>query len=400
MEITTEILIWSFGIAMIMGAVANKTNFCTMGAVSDWVNMGDTNRLRSWFLAITVALGGVLVLETTGSATVDPSLPPYRNASFAWLRYLVGGLLFGIGMVYTSGCGNKVLVRIGGGNIKSIFVLGVAAFFAYLMTKTSFYEQLFFPWVNATTIDLTEYGMNSQDLGGIVGGIAGAEDVASLRTWIGAALVVILLVILFKSSEFRKGFDNLLGGIVMGGAVIAAWFITGGAKGEAWKEAADFMDVVPVGVATQSYTFINPMGDTLYYLMSPGNYSLISFGVAALAGVIAGSFLYAILFRQFRVEWFSSIGDFVRHIIGGVLIGTGGVLSMGCTIGQGVTGVSTLAIGSMLTLASIIVGAALTMKIQFYKMVYEEEATFMKALLSGMADLKLLPSAMRKLDPV
>ena len=400
LEITSQVLLSAFGIAAIMGAVANKTSFCTMGAVSDWVNMGDTNRLRSWFLAIAVALFGVVLLEANQLITIDPSLPPYRNANFAWLRFIIGGLTFGVGMVYARGCGNKTLVRIGNGSIKSIFVLIVAGFFAYLMTKTAFYETLFHGWVTATSIDLTQFGINTQDLGGVIGGITGSQDINTVRTITGLLIVVLLMTLIFKSADFRSSYDDIFAGAAIGSTIVAAWYITGGSIGEQWKEAAEFMDVVPVGVASQSYTFINPMADTLYYLMTPSDTSLISFGVAALAGVITGSFIYSLLFRTFRIEWFISLGDFFSHIIGGILMGIGGVLSMGCTIGQGITGVSTLAMGSILTLVSIILGATISLKIIYYKMIYEDEGTFIKSFITALVDIKLLPESLRKLKAV
>ncbi|HUY04578.1 MAG TPA: YeeE/YedE thiosulfate transporter family protein, partial [Rhodocyclaceae bacterium] len=139
----------------------------------------------------------------------------------------------------------------------------------------------------------------------------------------------------------------------------------------AWKEWAEMADTVPSRVEVQSYTFISPMGDTVRYLMHPADLSLVNFGICALTGVIVGSFLYALAKRSFRIEWFASAGDFVNHAVGAVLMGVGGVLGMGCTIGQGVTGVSTLAIGSMLTLVAIIAGAAGTMKLQYWRMMRE-----------------------------
>ena len=397
MEITTYMLLIAFGIAFVMGAVVNKTNFCTMGAVSDWVNMGDKNRLRSWMLAIAAALIGVLILEGTGVASVDSTLPPYRAEGFAWLRFIVGGLMFGIGMTLASGCGNKTLIRIGGGNAKSIFVLIVAGMFAYFMSKTAFYEVLFHPWVVATTIDLGAYNINGQDLGSITAAITGKEVEIS-RSFIGAIFAALLVAIIFKSAEFRKQYEHIFSGLVVGAAVIAAWYFTGGAMGDEWKETAEFLDEIPVGVATQSLTFINPMGETFFYAMSPSNTLLISFGMAALAGIIVGSFVYAVLSKSFRFEWFSSVSDFLQHLIGATLMGIGGVLAMGCTIGQGITGVSTLSIGSMLALVSIVFGSALTMKIQYYKMMHEDDATFIKALLSSLVDLKLLPSKLRQLE--
>ena len=121
MEVTihVKILLLVFGIAVVMGAVANRTSFCTMGAVSDWVNMGDRGRLRAWLLAMAVALTGVLALEASGAIALGTAtFPPYRTPGFSWLRYLLGGVLFGIGMTLGSGCGNKTFVRIGAGNLK------------------------------------------------------------------------------------------------------------------------------------------------------------------------------------------------------------------------------------------------------------------------------------------
>ncbi|MDH5424337.1 MAG: YeeE/YedE family protein [Gammaproteobacteria bacterium] len=401
LEITTQVLLWAFALAFVLGAVANKTNFCTMGAVSDWVNMNDTNRMKSWLLAIAVALLGVTLIESImGYASIDPSLPPYRTEQFAWLRYIVGGVLFGIGMTFASGCGNKTLVRIGGGNIKSIFVLIVAGFFAYLMTKTDFYAVLFHPWITATTINLGSFGMTGQDIPAIIGGITGAESLTTLRIICGLVIGAAILFHVFRSQDFRSNSENIIGGTVIGILIVLAWAITGGSMGAAWKEAVDFMDQVPVGVMSQSYTFINPMGDTFSLALNPTNTTLISFGVMALFGVIAGSFVISLLTKAFRIEWFNDLKDFINHMFGAVLMGIGGVLGMGCTIGQGITGFSTLALGSILVFVSIVFGSALTMKIQFYKMVYEEEASFIKSFITALVDMKLLPASMRKLDAV
>jgi uncharacterized protein len=158
---------------------------------------------------------------------------------------------------------------------------------------------------------------------------------------------------------------------VVGLAIIAGWYLTGGPLGQSWKDYADMATDVPSRVQVQSFTFISPMGDTVRYLLDPAKWTLINFGVAALAGVILGSFLYAMITRNFRIEWFASTADFVNHAIGGVLMGIGGVLSMGCTVGQAITGMSTLAIGSMLTFAAIVAGAAAMMKFQYWRMMRE-----------------------------
>src|SRR3569832_2346799 len=106
--------------AQIMGAVVNKTNFCTMGVVSDWVNMSDTGRMRAWILAIAIGVLGVTALEAAGLVNVTGTFPPYRQTFFVWLENVLGGILFGIGMTLASGCCNKTLIRNGGGNLKSV----------------------------------------------------------------------------------------------------------------------------------------------------------------------------------------------------------------------------------------------------------------------------------------
>jgi uncharacterized membrane protein YedE/YeeE len=362
------VLAMVFAIAAVVGAVANKTGFCTMGAVSDWVNMGDTGRMRSWLLAMAVAMLGVAALDLAGMRLGSDTFPPYRTANFAWLRYIVGGLLFGVGMTLGSGCGNKTLVRLGGGNLKSLVVLAVAAIGSYLMLWTGFYSAAFEVWIAPTTLDLRTFGVPSQALGDIIAGREGGAT-ANAATGVFAGLAIAAFAL--SSREFRSSFDNVMGGAVVGFAVVAGWAITAGSLGEAWKEFAAMTSTPPSRVATQSYTFISPMGDMVRYLAAPAHFELVNFGIAALLGVIAGSFIWSLATRSVRIEWFRSPSDAVSHVAGGALMGIGGVLGMGCTIGQGVTGISTLAMGSVLAVASIVAGAAATMKFQYWRMMRE-----------------------------
>ncbi|MEJ2686198.1 MAG: YeeE/YedE family protein [Gammaproteobacteria bacterium] len=403
---TQEVLLYGFGIAAVMGAVVNKTNFCTMGAVSDWVNMGDTGRIRSWVFAIALAIIGVTLLGIFGvvnmssTASGTASFPPYRTPMFAWPRYLVGGLLFGIGMTLGSGCGNKTMVRIGGGNIKSLLVFVMLAFGAYLMMYTNFMGRVFLPWMQPAFVSLSSHSISDQSLGAMIGGMLGIKSVATVNSVVGGILAVLLLGWAFKSVDFRSRFDNILGGGVVGIAVIGAWFVTAGPLGQRWMSDAEFMDQPPIHVGAQSYTFVSPSGDFFHWIGGGFSGSLLSFGMMAAAGVVVGSLLYALVTRQFRFEWFASWKDVVRHAVGGFLMGVGGVLGMGCTIGQGITGFSTLAVGSILAFMSIILGAAITMKVEYYKLVYEGEASFGAALVTALADLRLLPNAMRRLEAV
>lgn len=409
-------MLWStFAIAFVLGAVVNKTNFCTMGAVSDWVNMGDTGRFRAWLLAIAVAMLGVTGLEYFGLVDVNGAFPPYRSGQLIWAENLLGGLMFGIGMTLASGCGNKCLVRFGAGNIKSLMVLLVIALIAFFMVNPfpgsdqTLFTVLFYDWIRPLAMDLG----SSQDLGLL---LAGSEQAAVARLLIGGVLGLVLLVAVFRSADFRRSTDNILGGLVVGMAVLGAWYITSnlsidldGEKyslqsyAQQWDFLADSNEGKPADtrpLAPQSFTFINPMGQTLGYTAERFNSAYLTFGVMALLGVVAGSMLWSLLSRGFRFEWFASFRDFVNHFVGALLMGFGGVLALGCTIGQGITGISTLALGSFIAYGGIVLGSALTMKVQYYKLVYEEEASFAAALITSLVDLRLLPKVLRKLEPV
>lgn len=411
--------LWStFILAFILGVVVNKTNFCTMGAVSDLVNMGDAGRFRAWILAATVALIGVLILESLGRVDLSSTLPPYRGSEFQWGRYILGGILFGIGMTFASGCGNKTLIRIGGGNIKSIFVFAVIAVIAYYMVDpfkelpSTWYQTYFSSWLGQASISLS----TPQDLGSIAGNWFGFSAL-TMRIVLGVVVAAIALRYIFKSADFRKSGDNIFAGVVIGIIILLAWYFTSNTAvttddgsvsmtqfyGE-WDMSMDNDEGKPKNGSTnlqaQSFTFISPIGQMFGYVGSSFESAFLTFGVVSVLGVILGSFLWALITRSFRIEWFNSFKDFYMHMIGAVLMGFGGVLGLGCTVGQAITGVSTLALGSFLVFISIVFGSALTMKIQYYQMVYEDDATFVKSLLSSLVDMKLLPAGMRKLEAI
>lgn len=399
MESATTILIYTSILGFILGFVVNKTNFCTMGAVSDLVNIGDTSRLKAWFLAIAIAILGVTILEFVGAVSVNDSRIPYRNSVLFWPRYIVGGIMFGIGMTLSSGCGNKILIRIGGGNLKSIFVLLVAGLMALLMTRTDFYGLLFHSWMSPLSPDLAKLGINDQSIQTIISSIFRLDPGNIFSTLFIPLITIFFLFKFIFSSNKKLSADNITSGIVVGLVVVFAWLLTGGQLGQAWIENNDFLDTPYPAVGVQSFTFINPMGETLLYTTSGLNSFFLTFGVVALLSTIFGSFVYALISKNLRLEWFANKHDFIRHLIGGILIGIGGVLSLGCTIGQGVTGVSTLALGSIITLISIIFGASLMMKIEYYKAVYED-SSFSELLKNSLIDLKVLPEKIRTLEKI
>lgn len=368
----------SFLVGAVFGAVVYKTNFCTMGAVSDWVNMGNKGRLRAWFLAIGIA---ILVTQTMQyQGLIDTGEAIYLTANFSWLGYILGGALFGIGMTLASGCANRTLVRAGAGNLKSVVVMILIGISAY-MTMRGALALVRVNAIEVTNINLAAHGIADQNMGTLIGTLLGLENMTLVRRLVAAAFGVGLVLFAVKSKELRGSFNNILAGVAIGLIIPAGWYITG---------VVGFDDFEPTRLG--SYTFTGPTGDGLMYLLTFTG-STINFGIAAVFGVLTGSFLYVILTGKFRLETFTDKADMVRHMWGGILMGFGGVLALGCTIGQGITGMSTLAFGSLLALSSIIFGSALTMKVDYYLL---DENGFFFALRSALADMRLLPVAQKK----
>ncbi len=368
-----QVALWAFLIAMVFGAVVYKTNFCTMGAVSDWVNMGDKGRLRAWFLAIGIAILGAQILQAQGLVDLGKSI--YLTSNFGWLGHALGGLCFGIGMTLGAGCGQRTLVRVGGGNLKSLLVLLVLGITAYT-TLRGLLALVRINYVEVTNVELSSHGMANQGIATAIAAFTGLQDIDTLRWVVAGVLGLGMVFFAFKDKEFRGSLDNVLAGLSIGAIIVAGWYVTG-------RGALDDFDPVPV----ESYTFVAPAGNAIQYLMTFTG-STINFGIAAVFGVIAGAFLYSTLTGRFRIETFTNRQDMISHIFGGMLMGFGGVLSLGCTIGQGITGMSTLAMGAVITLVMIIFGSAITMKVQYYRM---EEQGYFRALSSGLADFGLMP---------
>ncbi len=379
LDLYTQSLLWAFGLSLVFGAIANKANFCTMGAVSDWINMGDLNRLRSWLLAIVTAIIGVGLLEYSGSIDLslttsnDTSNPPYRSANFIWLRHLVGGIIFGIGMTLASGCGNKTLVRLGEGNMKSLVVLAIMGIAAWWMLFSNFSYNAFLQWMLPVSVDFSNYDIPAQDIAAVLSGLSGIEAGPAIGFIVALLVALPLLVWILVSADFRGNYELLSAGLIIGLLIVIGWYVTAGASGQALLEELDFMDERPFFSGAQSLTFIGPTGHIAQYIKEGFSALFLTFGVTTVAGVVVGSFLYTVVFRRVRIEWFITWKDFAMHALGAVSMGIGGVLAMGCTIGQGITGVSTLALGSIVTILAIIGGSAATMKYQYYLMMREDD---------------------------
>ncbi len=358
----------AFVLAFIFGAVGNKTNFCTMGAVSDWVNMGDTGRMRMWLLAIAVAVLGSSALQLVG--VIDLSKSIYPSPNFTWLSYLVGGFLFGIGMTLGSGCGSKTLIRVGAGSLKSLVVyvfLGIAAY----MTLRGLFGAFRVGVLERASITLP----TGQDLPSLVAAATGIGK-GTLIALLGALIGGGLLAFAYSSRSFRANFDYTLGGVVTGLVVVGGWYVSG-VIGHVAEDPSTLQEAF---VATntgrmESFSFVAPLAFSLEYLMLWTDKSkIVTYGIASAAGVIAGSAAYALATRTFRWEGFRDAEDTANHIVGGLLMGFGGITALGCTIGQAISGFSTLALGSIIAFLAIVAGSAATMKYQYWRLSREPEA--------------------------
>lgn len=350
----------AFALGVIFGAVAQRTHFCTMGAVADIVNMGSWDRMRQWLLAIAVAILGTNLLAFFG--VIDLSKALYTGPKFTWLSNIAGGLLFGFGMVLASGCGSKNLVRIGGGNLKSLVVFVVLGLTAFITLKGI----LAIPRVALFDALSTTLSTN-QDLPSLLSQTPGNKP--ALQAIIGTALFLLLALLAFASKSFRT-FDNVLAGIAIGGIIIGAWYVSG----KIGYVAEDPNTLQELFVATNSgkmeaFSFVAPYAYTLDLLMMWTDTSkAVTFGIATALGVICGSFAYAVVTKSFRWEGFGNVEDTANHLAGAAMMGFGGVTALGCTIGQGLSGLSTLAIGSMLAFVAIIAGAVCALKYQAWRM--------------------------------
>ncbi len=363
-DVSPNTVLWlSFAVSFMFGVIAQKTHFCTMGAVSDIVNMSDWGRMRMWLLAIGVAILGSAALHAAGLIDLGKSI--YRTPNFTWLSYIVGGLTFGIGMVLASGCGSKTLIRIGTGNLKSVVVFLVLGLVAY-MTMRGF---------------LGYFRVNVLEKAALT--LPRGQDVPALLTAAGMApqTAFLLAVIaigggLTAFSLLKRDFwtvDNLLGGLGVGLAVVAAWYVSGhiGYIAE-HPETLEEAFLATNSGRMESLTFVAPQAYTLELLMLWSDTSRkLTIGIASVLGVIAGSGCWALITRSFRWEGFAGVEDTASHLIGAALMGFGGVVAMGCTVGQGITGFSTLAVGSIITFLAIVAGAAVMLKFQYWRLMRE-----------------------------
>jgi uncharacterized protein len=352
----------AFVLAVVFGAVAARVDFCTMGAISDVVNFGDSRRLRMWVLAVAVAVAGAGALQAAGQ--VDLSKTLYTGSRIAWLSLALGGFLFGFGMTLGSGCGSKTLIRIGGGNLKSLIVLIFVAMSAYMTLKG-----LFALWravaLDPVRFDVGAIGAKTSDLPSILSAL-GAGGAAA---WFPFAFAAALAAWVFASREFRATGEMIVGGIVIG-AVIVGGFYVSGHLGYLAEDPATLEErfVATNSGRAESLSFVAPIAYLMELLILWTDQSrVMTFGIAGVLGILVGSAAMAFATKSFRWEGFTTTEDLVNHVVGGILMGFGGVTALGCTIGQGLSGVSTLALGSFLATGGIVVGCIVALRYQIWR---------------------------------
>lgn len=329
-------------IGVIFGFIVYRTNFCTMGSISDILSFGDYRRFRSWLMAGAVAIIGVALLSSAGIADMSQSM--YLTPNFIWGANIAGGLMFGFGMVFSGGCVSRNLVRAGSGDLRSVFVLIIVGIFAY-MTIGGILGPLRVTVFTPPTADLGAMGMETQSLGQVVAALTGMS-IATATT--GSVILVAgaLLLYCLMDAGFRSSAPHLIAGIGIGLCVVAGWFLT----------ALAFDDFADVPVQLVSLTYVRPAGDTMDYLMRFTALGAPGFGVVTTVGALLGGLLGALSAGRLAITTFADTADTARNMFGAALMGIGGVLALGCTVGQALTGFSTLAVGSILTFVFIVLG--------------------------------------------
>ena len=354
------VLLGTFALSAVFGAIMHRTGFCTMGAISDVITMGETTRLRQWALAAGVATVGFGVLAAAGWVQAADTV--YAGPRWMWLSSIVGGLLFGIGMVLASGCGARMLVRLGGGNLKGLIVflvMGLASY-ATLRGITAVLRDR-----TVDQVDLVFHGPAT--LGHLVASMGGWPLPASL-------LVAALLVggLLIGWALAGRGFvtrNNLLAGLGLGGVIVALWWLSGhlGYLPE-HPQTLESTYLATRSGRMEALTFTGPLAHTIdWFIFFSDRSQRLSLGVVAVFGLVAGAALHALATRRFRWEGFRTTEDLANHLVGGALMGIGGVTALGCTIGQGLSGISNLSLTSFTAVAGIFGGAVLALKYQGWR---------------------------------
>ena len=336
MDSAQIIILSALVIGLVYGAVGLLSGFCMMSSLRGWWAEGDGRLVRTYALAIGVAVAATQLLAARGVVDIGKSI--YLQPSFSAPLMFAGGLLFGYGMVLSNGCGSRALVLLGRGNLRSFVVVVVLAIFAQMTLKG-----LIAP-ARIAMVGASQATVKANSVPALLAA-AGLSDVTA-RMLAASLISAALIIFAFAHPAFRRSPGQIAAGLVVGLLVAAGWFATG-------YLGADDFNPTPV----TSLTFIAPIADALQYVMlSTG--STLNFGIVTVFGVFAGSLVTALLTGRFRLEGYQSPRHMLRSVGGAALMGAGGVMAFGCSVGQGLTGVSTLALASLVAVAGIMLGTA------------------------------------------
>ncbi|MCP5143326.1 MAG: YeeE/YedE family protein [Gammaproteobacteria bacterium] len=373
----------AFALCVFLGAALAASGFCTMGAISDLVLTGDGRRLHAWRWAMVTAAVGVMLLTWLTDFAASAARIPYADASLDWGRSVVGGLLFGAGMVAGGGCVSRNVVRLGLGDLNSAVTLAATALSAWWLVWRGGYGAVIGPLLDGMTVNVAMLGSTDQRLPSVLAGFGMPRTPA--ETAVILALILWLVVRGRASQGIRLSRALYVAGIGMGVVVTALWWLISGPTGQRWIQEAEFALTSPPGTGVQALTFIRPLADSINYLRSP-SISNITFGMSTLIGTLTGAMAYALYRGRLQVLKLRP-GLFVRNVAAGILLGTGGVTAMGCSIGQGITGISTLALGSMIAVLSMIAGCAFAVALTYQWSLHSDGGRWRKAARNALTDI-------------
>ncbi len=319
---------------LLLGLAARRGRFCTLGAIEDALYADSWNRVRMWAIALAVGIAGTFALAQTGWIDLDLTL--YARVTWNPVGSIVGGLLFGYGMALAGNCGYGALARLGGGDLRSLMILVVMGVSAYLVLAGPLapLRLALFPPGEAVVPEASGYAHLVSDTLGI------------LPLWPALAIACLLLAWALWDPGFRARREQIGWGAVVGLAILSGW------AGTSFLASHSF-EPIPV----ESHSFTAPLGETILYLMTADGAGA-SFAVGSVAGVLAGAMIGSLSKGHFRWEACDDPHELGRQIMGGALMGVGGILAVGCSVGQGLTAFSTLSYSGPVVLAAIFAGGA------------------------------------------
>lgn len=326
-----------FGGGALLGLAARLGRFCTLGAIEDYLYQQSDTRLRMWVLAIGVA--GMLTFGLAGLGLVNLAGNIYYITPWSPLITVLGGLMFGYGMSLAGNCGFGALARFGGGDLRSFVIVIVMGIAAYVMMSGPLAR------LRLAATEATTPRLETDSYAQVLSEATGLSVVTA-----GLALSLLIALAALGSRSFLQDRKAVVWSLIVGVAVASGWV------GSTWVATHGFSPQ-PI----QSHTFSAPLGETILFLMTASGGGL-SFGVGSVFGVLAGAFCGSLIKGHFRWEACEDPRELRRQILGAVCMGFGAVLAFGCTIGQGISAFSVLALSAPITFVAIFIGAAIGLR--------------------------------------